>query len=149
MTLAISTVMTSIASLTVAGVNIKDADEIPPSALRLTPILFPKPGATLSNFTVIRESFGGGSSALMNVEYDLTYLFLYCEAGSGRTGLDFEQDRIEKIQAILDEVIEIDTITGAVDILPVGNYEYVPLTDPAGNSYIGCEMTFHVIEFWR
>lgn len=149
MTLAITTVCTSIASLTVAGVTIKDLDNVPPSAVRLTPILFPQPENPLSNFSAARESFGGGSSMLANVEYDLNYLFLYCELGSGRTGLDWLEDRMLKVQAIYDAVLGIDTITGAIDVWPTGNVQFITLTDPANNSYLGCAMTFHVLEFWR
>jgi hypothetical protein len=149
MTLAITTVCTSIAALTVAGVTIKDLDAVPPSAIRLTPVLFPAPENPISNFLATRESFGGGSSALVNVEYDLNYIFLYCELGSGRTGLDWLEDRMLKVQAIYDEVLEIDVITGAVDVWPTGNVQFITLTDPAGNQYLGCAMTFHVTEFWR
>ena len=149
MTLAISTVCTSIAALTVDGVKIRDLDNIPPNATRLMPILFPIPSGEVSNITATRESFGGGSSAKVNVEYDLNYLFLYDIIGGGRTGLDWEQDRVEKWQAICDAILSIDVIDGAVDVWPVGNMEFGTFDDPAGNHYLGCLMTFHVIEFWR
>jgi hypothetical protein len=148
MSLAISTVCTSIAALTVAGVTICDLDNIPPAGKRLLPILFPDPANPISNFTSIRESFGGGSSALMNVEYDLNYMFVYCEIGAGRTGLDFLEDCMLKVQAIEDAVISIDVIVGAVDITPLP-FAINTITDPSGNNYLGCAMTFHVIEFWR
>jgi hypothetical protein len=149
MTLAITTVASSIASLVIAGVTIKDFDNVPPSAIRLTPILFPSPENPLSNIVVERVSYGGGSSAEIDVDYDLNYIFLYCEMGSGRTGLDYLEDRMEMVQAVYDAVIGIDTITGAVDVLPSQNVQFVTLTDPAGKEYLGCMMTFHVKEFWR
>ena len=149
MSLAITTVSTAIAGLTVAGVTICDLDNVPPTALRLTPVLFPSPENPLSDIIATRESYGGGSSMLANVEYDLNYIFLYCEIGSGRTGLDWLEDRMLKVQAIYDEILEIDVIGGAVDVWPTGNVQFVTLADPAGNNYLGCAMTFHVIEFWR
>jgi hypothetical protein len=149
MTLAITTVCSSIAALTVAGVTICDLDNIPPSGERLTPILFPNPENPISNIECVSESYGGGSSRLMDVDYDLNYVFIYCKMGAGRTGLDYFEDCMLAIQSIYDEVLEIDTFTGGVDILPTSSIQLVTMTDPAGNNYLGCAMTFHVKEFWR
>jgi len=149
MSLAITTVCTSIAALTIAGVKIRDLDNVPVSALKLTPILFPDAANPISNFTPTRESYGGGSSMLCDVEYDLNYLFLYGELGGGRTGLDYLEDRMLKVQAIYDAILGIDTLTGAVDVWPNSNVQFVTLADPAGKEYLGCAMSFHVQEFWR
>ena len=149
MTLAITTVCTSIAVLTVAGVSIKDLGHIPPSGERLTPILFPDPANPLSNFVATTESFGGGSSRLLDVDYDLNYIYIHCEMGTGRTGLDYLEGAMLKIQAIYDAVLSIDTFTGGVDILPTSNVMLNVITDPSGKNYYGCNMTFHVKEFWR
>jgi len=149
MTLAITTVCTSIAALTVAGVKICDLDNVPPSGERITPILFPDPANPISNIECITESFGGGSSRLMDVDYDLNYIFLYTEMGAGRTGLDYLEGCILKVQAIYDEVLEIDTFTGGVDILPTSSIQPTVIDDPSGKHYYGCMMTFHVKGFWR
>ena len=149
MSLAVTTVCSSIAALHIDGVTIKDLDKIPPVAERLMPILFPVPNGEVSNFSATRESFGGGSSMLANVEYDLNYLFLYDKIGGGRTGLDWEKDRVTKWMDICDAILEIDTFSGGVDIWPVGSMLFSTYDDPAGNHYLGCAMTFHVIEFWR
>ena len=149
MTLAITTVCTSIAALTVAGVTIKDMNYIPPSGERITPILFPNADSPLSNYTDERMSFGGGSSALMDVDYDLNYIFIFCKMGAGRTGLDYIQKFMEKVQLIIDAIIGVDTINGAVDIRVSNVGDATVMADPAGNNYLGCSMTFHVKEFWR
>lgn len=149
MTLAISTVCTSIAALTVAGVTIKDLGDVPPSGERITPILFPDPARPLSNYAAERMSFGGGSSHLADADYDLNYIFLFAKIGAGRTGLDYLEACVEKVQLIIDAVMEIDTITGAVDVWPSSVGDVIVITDPAGNNYIGCNLSFHVKEFWR
>jgi hypothetical protein len=150
MTLHITTVYSSIAVLVIPGVTVKDVDDIPVSAVRMTPILFPDPDKPLSNFEATRVSYGGGSSALEDVDYDLRYLFLYAETGSGRTGLDYHKDRMEKMQAIWDAVISVDVLAGAVDITPNSDVEFIAtIQDPSGTSYLGCYMSFHVKEFWR
>jgi len=149
MTLAITTVVDSIAALTIAGVKICALDNVPPSALKLAPIMFPDPANPVSGFVAEHMSFGGGSSALMDVDYDLNYIFVYCEIGAGRTGLDYLEKLILKVQAIYDEILLIDTFAGGVDIMPTDNVKPGIVTDPAGNSYYGCLLTFHVKEFWR
>jgi len=149
MTLAITTVCSSIAALTVAGVKICDLDNVPPSGERLAPILFPDPANPLSNFVAERMSYGGGSSHLADADYDLNYIYIHCQMGAGRTGLDYLEDCMEKVQAIYDAVMEIDTFAGGVDMWPTGNVQLTTLTDPAGNNYLGCSLTFHVKEFWR
>ena len=149
MPLAISTVCTSIAALTVDGVKIRDLDNIPAGVERLAPILFPDPENPVSNFAPMRMSYGGGSSAKMDADYDLNYMFIFCKIGAGRTGLDYIEDCMEKIQAIYDAVLSIDTITGAVDVFPNEAVQMTTITDPSGNNYLGCSMSFHVKEFWR
>ena len=149
MTLAITTVCESIAALVIEGVKICDLKNIPPSAVRLTPILFPDPNNPISSFEVTRQSYGGGPSYLLDADYDLNYIFLYCEAGSGRTGLDYTEDRMLKVQAVYDAILSIDTFEGGVDISPTSNVQFTSMTDPGGKEYLGCLMTFHVKEFWR
>jgi hypothetical protein len=149
MTLAITTVSTSIAALSVSGVTICDLGNIPPSGERVCPILFPDPENPLSSFVAERVSYGGGSSALEDVDYDLNYIYLHCELGAGRTGLDYIEAAVEKVQAIYDAVLSVDTFTGGVDIMPTSNVRLVTLSDPSGKQYLGCNLTFHVKEFWR
>ena len=149
MTLAISTVCSSIASLKVPGVTICDLSNVPPSGERVTPILFPDPANPVSNFVVERMSYGGGSSYKLDADYDLNYIYIHCEMGSGRTGLDYLEACVEKVQLIYDEVLEIDTFTGGVDISPTSDIQITTMTDPSGKNYLGCSLTFHVKEFWR
>ena len=148
MTLAISTVCSSIADLHIVGVKICDLSNVPPAGKRILPILFPDPDNPISNFTNERMSQGGGSSALEDVEYDLNYMFIYSELGAGRTGLDYLEKCVEQVQEILDAIIGIDTITGAVDIMPYP-FNIQVIQDPSGKNYIGCTLVFHVKEFWR
>ena len=149
MTLAITTVCSSIADLVVEGVTICDLGNIPPSGQRLTPILFPDPANPVSNFVVERMSYGGGSSYLLDADYDLNYIYIHCEMGAGRTGLDYLKDCVLKVQAIYDEVLEIDTFSGGVDISPTSDIQITTIADPSGKNYLGCSLTFHVKEFWR
>jgi hypothetical protein len=149
MTLAITTVSTSIAALSVAGVTICDLGNIPPSGERVCPILFPDPENPISNLTVTRQSYGGGSSRLEDAEYDLNYIYLHCELGAGRTGLDFIEAAVQKVQLIFDAIEGVDVLSGAVDISFSPGIRVATIVDPSLKQYLGSNLTFHVTEFWR
>ena len=146
MALQIVTVTDSIAALTVAGLRILDM-EIPADATRQTPCLFPEPLNFMTDFVMVRDSFGGGSSALMTVTYQLHYTFLFAPIGAGRTGLDMYSPMTAMVAAVFDAVMAIDTLTGAIDIQPLAATEFGPVPDPAGNQYLGCRLAFSITEF--
>ncbi len=145
MALQITTLMDSIAALDVVGVTI--LPEPPAEATRMTPVLFPEPLGFITDFTMVRDSFGGGSTAKMTVEYVLHYTFCYAPIGSGRTGLDIYVDMVDKVADILDEILAIDVITGSIDVVPDPLTEFGPVLDPAGNQYLGCRMALRCQEF--
>ena len=148
MTLALITVADSIAGLTVTGASIKDVDQIPPEAGKLrTPVLFPEPMNFVTDFHMVRDSFGPGTTAKMTVTYTLHYTFCCCPIGQGQTGLDAYDDMTSKVVAIWDAVIAIGVLTGCVDLVPAGVSEFGPVPDPSGNMYLGCRLAFQVTEF--
>jgi hypothetical protein len=146
MALQIITLCDSISKLSVDGVTIMDIDAIPTADLR-KPVLFPEPVGFVSNFSMVRNSQGGGSVALMTVEYDLNYTFCYSPVGSLRTGLGTYGPMVDKAFEILDAIIAIDEITGAVDLTPGEIPIFGVVADPSGNQYNGCKLTVHVMEF--
>ena len=144
---SITAVANSIAALSVSGVTMVDIHGIPPDCTRLTPICIPEPLGYVTNLSVTRDSFGSSTAAQKTLEYDLNYTFLFAQIGSGRTGLDFYDDMVAKAEAVLDAVLDSDTVTGAVDIYPNGALDFGPVPDPAGNQYLGCRLVFHVVEY--
>ena len=147
MALATITICNSIQGLTIAGVKVLDLDEISPEVVRQTPVLFPEPLEFITDFSMERDSFGGGSVAKMTVTYNLHYTFCYAPIGSGRMGLDIYSGMIEAAMSILDAVLAIDTMDGLIDIIPLAPVEFGPVPDPAGNQYLGCRFAFQVMEF--
>ena len=147
MTLAIATIADSISDLDVNGVRILDMDQIKAGVNeRDCPVLFPEPLGFISDFTVERDSQGIPSQARKTARYNLNYTFCYAPVGTGRE-LEKYGDMVEKVFAILDEVILHDTITGLVDIEPDAVIEFGPVPDPAGNQFLGCRLRFRVMEF--
>lgn len=152
MAMLISTILESISDLHVPGLTIQNIDAIPSDCTRLTPILYPEPmPGTISDFTVTYNSFGGGGTSKMTVEYNLNWTFLYAPAGSGRTGLDYYSGCVGMWGQIIDELLAHDDVVGnhsaAVDMRPEDVTDFGPLPDPAGNMFIGCRFVLHITEF--
>jgi len=148
MTLSISTVTNSIAALSVSGITIKDIDEIPSKVdASDCPILYPEPLNFLSNVSVTPAAFGTGGSGPFDVDYDITYAFLYAKVGSGGELLDHYKGMVDKVCLIIDKIIISDAITGAVELSFNGTVDFAAIQDPAGYLFHGCHLTFHVKEF--
>ena len=148
MALALTTIANNIAALEVLGVTIRDIDEIPEAVTnRDCPILYPEPSGFISNFAMVRESTGPGTTALITVTYDLTYTFLYAPVGSGRGLFDVYDDLVKKVGLIFDAIIANDTLAGAIDFLPEEVLNIGATVDPVENVFHGCQFVFSVTEF--
>ena len=146
MALAFATVADSIAALSVSGVTLKDVDNIPEDATGLGPLIIPAPNY-LTNFSMTRQSYGGGSSAEMDVSYTLNYRLLFAPVGAGRGFIGVVDVMVDKLALFLDAVLAIDTIDGCEDITPDGVSNFGVVTDPAGNNYFGCDISLNILEF--
>jgi len=147
MAIALTTITNSIAALSISGVTILDIDQIPAEGTRAgLPVLYPEPGGFITNFVMVRDSFGGGSSAKMTLEYDLTYTFLHTVMGSDRAMAPYD-DMVDKAMEILDAIIALDELTGVIDIVPNSPLEFGKAADPSGNMFFGCKFVFHIKEF--
>lgn len=145
MSLQLETVAHTFANLGVSGLVMKDIHEIPAEASSRTPMLIPAP-SYITDFEMVRDSFGGGSEAKMTVSYTINYVLCYTPAGAGRV-LEYYDDMIAMVGAILDEVLAIDVYEGAVDIVPASVTGMGIVLDPAQAEYIGCNLSFRVQEF--
>ena len=148
MALAFTTITDSISSLSIEGVNIRDIDELSEGVTaRECPVLYPEPVNFISNFELVRDSTGPGSTALQHATYDLTYTFLYAPIGSNRGLSALYGKIIEKIGLIQDAIITNDTITGLEDFRPQ-DITYIGLiADPSDHVFHGCQLVFSVMEF--
>lgn len=143
----LDTVATSIAGLSISGVNIRDIDNIPDSASMLTPLLIPQPNDFVTNMAATRESFGGGGTAKLNLTYTLNYVYLHAEAGSGVNTFAVYAGLIDNLILILETILANDNINGAVDmeLATVGNIGII--NDPADNEYWGVLFSLNITEF--
>jgi len=146
MALALTTIASSIAALSVSGLTIRDIDDIPPAGgVRSGPELIALPNY-VTNFTVEFDSFGSGATAKMTVTYELNYRLLYAPAGSAQA-LSLFGDMVAMVGLIWDAVLAVVTISGAIDIMPAGIINMGLVNDPAEGSFYGCDLAFQVKEF--
>ncbi len=148
MALNISTIATNIAALEVSGVTIKDITGIKDKfTKRDCPVVYPNPDGFVSDFNVVRDSFGDPSQAKKTVTYTLTYRFLQAPLGSGRINFAVYSDFITKAYAFIDAIIANDDISGAVDLEISDALNFGPVADPSGNTFHGCDIALNVKEF--
>lgn len=146
MSLQLATVADTFSKLSVAGLVIKDTNEIPPAGSDRTPMLIPH-WDYLTEVEVIRDSYGAGV-AKMTVKYTINYVLLYISAGAGRANvLEYYDDMIALVGAIWDKVLAVSTYDGAVDIQVNSLTGMGVVQDPSGADYIGCNLSFRVTEF--
>lgn len=146
MTLAIATLCNSIAGISVTGLTVKDIDEIKEEFLpRDCPVLYPEPVDFVTNLTADRAAFGVGSGSRWNVEYDLKYTLLYAPIGSGR-GMEMISPTVTLAFAIVDAILALSTLSGAVLVTFGGLSMPGPMGDPAGTGFFGVQITLHVLD---
>jgi len=146
-TCSVNTVASSIAGLTVSGVTIKDITAIPDSAKMLCPIIIPQPNGYMSGAKATFETVGSNGLAKINLEYDLNYVYLHCELGSGVNAFAPFSGLMTNLAAILVTIMSNDKINGLVDMTLGGIGDVGIINDPAGNSYWGVLFSLHVLEF--
>ena len=144
MGLALATVADSISKLSVSGLTIEDVDDM--SISYNSPTLAPL-DTYISNFELEYESQGSGDTALMTVHYDLTYRLHYKRIGSDRD-LKAVDGLTDMVVAILDAVISIATLTGAIEILPSSVRTGV-VAAPDGTGWFGADFVFRVMEYYH
>jgi hypothetical protein len=94
-----------------------------------------------------RDSYGGGSVAKMHIDYNLNYRLCYAMVEAGRGLFEVYPEMVRVAYRFLDAVIAIDTLTGLEDIYPANTVTFGYVQDMAGNSFHGCDIVIHVMEF--
>lgn len=149
MTLAssLTTIVTSIAGLSVSGLTIKNTDAIPEQADLQYPLLVPRPNEFITDLHSERTTFGINGTARVDLTYNLNYVFLYAPAGTGVSELDAYNGMITMMVAIINAIMSNDTLSGAVDVNLDGVSGIGIIQDPANNQYWGCFWAMHVTEY--
>jgi len=142
----------AISELVIPGLNLKDINNIPAEVgLRSPSVLIPLPNI-VTDFSLMRDSYGGGSSAKMTATYSLNYRLLYEAVGtSGGLTLTAFLGLTEMVVKILDKIIALDVLDSdhdeVVDVVPVSVINMGIVNDPSDRAFYGCDFAFMVTEF--
>jgi len=147
MALAVTSVATDIAGLSVTGLTIKDLDGFKDEILqRDCPILIPAP-QYFTDPKVVRQTFGSGSVAKTDVYYTLNYRMFYSELGTARGLSDIYQGLVGLTADLMDAIIANDYTDDAVDISIASVGAFGVVVDPADNPFHGVDIGIRVWEF--
>jgi hypothetical protein len=144
MTIALTTITNAIAGLTISGVTIRDMHDIP-NAVAEYPILYPEPVNFIADLSVTRMAQITAATS-WNVEYTLTYTFMFAPLGSGR-GMDLFSPMLTKAMVVVDAIIAaVAGVSGAVTCYLVGIATPGPMSDPSGNQFFGTQIRLRIME---
>lgn len=144
----VTTVATWIAGLSVDGLAIRDLSNIPEEVFpHQCPLLTPEPAQFVSNVVHTRISFRVGVARSYSLTYTLCYKLFYAPVAEGISLFSNYRGMVDKWSAVLTEIIENETPSGAYDIRPTGNPVFGPIADQTGNVYHGCQFDLLVTEF--
>ena len=146
-TLDFVSIVLAIADLSIPGVDIKDASSIPEGGMLITPVLFPRPDNFITGFTPVVGTFGINGTVQRTANYTLNYRYLHSTLG-GMAGLySTYESFLENVEAILEAILNDDTITGATNV----RFGTIPamgtVMDNAGNTFLGCDITIEIEEY--
>lgn len=147
MAMEITTIADSISALSVSGVKICDLDEIPDAVDFRQPTIFPLAYNFVTDLALTRDSYGGGSTAKMTIEYNLNYRLCFAPVEEGRGLFGVYKNMVTAAYRFLDAVIAIDTLEGLEDIYPADTVAFGYVQDMAGNPFHGCDFVIHILEF--
>lgn len=147
----IPTVFTSIAALSYpAGVTCVDISGIPENGNMTPGVLYPNPEG-LFQTTMVKApiTLGVNGAENQDLEYDISYRYLHCAPGGGLVLLGaLLLSAVVNITGIIKVFVSNDTISGAIDLRLKSMSRWpIKVTDPAGNSFWGCDFTLHIIEY--
>jgi len=147
--IGITAIMTALSDLSITGLTFCDTSEIPEGTDPFrVPMLFPIPDRFISDFVYTRDSYGGGSTALAHVNYNINLRLCYAPMASGRGLFDVYPSMVAMVVLILNKLIVSDTLSTAVDVQVAGVPVFGKVFDIHNNiPYHGAEITVSVMEF--
>jgi hypothetical protein len=149
MAVELAEVVSFIAGLSIAGVNIDDFDSIAVEFdTRRFPLLSPDTNAPVVMESITRNSFGDGTTAKQTLVYLIPYVLACYEQGAERGPRIILPDIVETVTTVASALIKNDTPTDlTVDLQIRSMLINTLVNDPAGNSYHGAKFMLVVREF--
>ena len=144
-TIDFTTVTNAIEALVIAGVTVRDVDEMSDAIGEDYAVLSPLPPAFISNVVVSRDELTGQK---LRVSYTLTYRYYHCRVGGSTSGLSaIFSGMVTNAAAILVAFSSDATLAGAMDneapTLAIFGY----VADGSNMNYHGFDVTINVMQF--
>jgi hypothetical protein len=144
--LNLANVANAIAALSVAGVTVKDKDEIAGSWVSLPNVLYPKPEGWITGFGLEYMTVMQGASAKIDISYTLNYRFLGVQIGDLSLFPAAYSDLVDKLILIVNAIVAMDApYNGSVE-MKISGIEIGPRADPAGNNFFGADFAVNIVE---
>lgn len=144
--LFLSSIANSISQISIAGVTVKDKDEIVGSWLSLPNVLYPNPDGWITGFSIQYDTVLQGASAPATISYSLNYRFLGVAVGDISIMPVAYSSLVEKLVLIINAIIATPApYSGRVE-MRIGNVSIGSRTDPAGNNYYGADFAVVIQE---
>jgi hypothetical protein len=142
-TVDVGTVMASIAGLTISGVTVRGESGVADSMLANTAVLAPRPEKFITGVHLVHVE---QTQQQNNFYYTLHYRYYHCAIGSVNmtnswTGL------LTNVAAILAALSSHTTLAGSIDSEDPIVEILGPVSDPAGNVYLGAEFAITIMQF--
>lgn len=143
MAIGLVTIADSISNISVSGLTIKDIDQIPQVITqRDCPMLMPDPDNYIG-FSIAPDVL---SKTKWTIHYKLNYILVHSVVGAGRTTvLDNYSAMITKVMAVIDAVIGLTSLTGAVDWDATAGDPFI--LDWNNTQYNACRIVINAVEF--
>lgn len=144
--LLLGNIANSISQISIAGVTVKDKDEIVGSWLSLPNVLYPNPDGWITGFSIQYDTVMQGATAPATISYNLNYRFLGVAVGDISVMPVSYSVLVEKLMLIINAIIANPTpYSGRVE-MKIGDVNIGSRTDPAGNNYYGADFALQIQE---
>jgi hypothetical protein len=140
----IATLTEGIAALKVDRVSIKSIGEIPASGRMICPVFYPDPEHFISGYSFDFEALRTNTAALVRQSYDLNYIYLHCEVGSGISPFLAHVGMVENFSKFLIALFSNDELMGLMDISLGNMSDFGVVSDPSDIEYWGFQFSLRV-----
>jgi hypothetical protein len=142
-TVDIATVMSSIAGLTITGVTVRGESGVADSMMANAAVLAPRPEKFVTGVRLIHVE---QTQQQNNFLYTLHYRYYHCAIGSVNMTQSWAA-MLTNLAAILVALSSHTTLNGSVDSEDPIVETMGPVSDPAGNMYLGAEIAITIMQF--
>jgi len=144
--LNLANIADAISNISIAGVTVKDKNEMSGSWISKPNVLFPNPEAWVTGFGMTWDAMLQNADAPMTITYTLNYRFLGVAVGDISAFPASYSALVDKLILIINAIISTPApYSGRIE-MKIGDVSIGPKADPAGNNYFGADFAVSISE---